>query len=143
MAKRPDRRHLARLTIPLQFSDRALEQLPVHLVDLSIQGARIEHPKRLNAGLLCFIDLPPTLGHGSLSGRIVWTKLHRHEQTLEGERQRYYRSGLTWTGLTPEQQGALTAALEILKVAPEDPPPEQPAGSTGEAPGESGANAKG
>jgi len=101
----------------------------VRLVDLSLEGARIEHPKRLNAGLMCFIDLPPALGHGSLSGRIVWTKLHRNEQTLEGKRQHYYRSGLTWTGLTPEQQGTLAAALELLKVAQEAPPPDQPAGT--------------
>ncbi len=129
MARRPDRRHVARLTIPSQFSDRAVEQQPVRLVDLSLHGARIEHPDPLNAGLLCFIDLPSALGRGCLSGRVVWTKLHRDEQTLEGARQRYYRSGLAWTGLTPEQQGTLTAALGILKVAQEGPPPEQPAGA--------------
>ena len=129
MTNRPERRHLARLTIPSRFSGRGLEQQPVRLVDLSPKGARVEHPKRLNAGLMCFIDLPPALGHGSLSGRIVWTKLHRNEQTLEGKRQHYYRSGLAWTGLTPEQQGTLAAALELLKVAQKDPPPEQPAGA--------------
>jgi len=119
MATPPERRHIARLTIPSQFSDRALEHQQVRLVDLSPIGARIEHPDPLNAGLMCFVDLPLALGRGTLSGRIVWTKLHRNEQTSEGARQRYYRSGLTWTGLTPEQEGALAAALEILKAAQE------------------------
>lgn len=143
MAKRPDRRQVARLTIPSQVSGRALANPPVRLVDLSLQGARIEHPDPLNAGLRCFIELPPALGRGSLTGRVVWTKLHRNERTLEGARQRYYRSGLTWTGLTPEQQGALAAALELVKAAQETPPPAHPAETPGEAPGEGGEHAKG
>ncbi len=124
MAKRPERRHLARLTIPARFSDRGLDQQPVRLLDLSPKGARVEHPDRLNVGLMCLVDLPPALGRGSLNGRIVWTKLHRNEQTLEGKRQHYYRSGLAWIGLTPEQQGALAAALALLTAAQEAPPPE-------------------
>jgi hypothetical protein len=122
MAKGLDRRHVARLPVPSQFSARGLALQPVRLIDLSPKGARIEHSDPLNEGLRCVIDLPPTLGRGTLSGRVVWTKLHRDEQGLEGERQRYYRSGLTWTGLTPEQQGALTAALELLTAAQGAPP---------------------
>ena len=129
MTNRPERRHLARLTIPSRFSGRPLEPQPVRLVDLSPKGARVEHPDRLNVGLMCLVDLPPALGRGSLNGRIVWTKLHRNEQTLEGKRQHYYRSGLTWIGLTTEQQGALAAALEILKSTHEAPPPEGSAGA--------------
>jgi hypothetical protein len=112
-----DRRLVVRLTIPAQLGAHDLALQPVRLVDLSARGARIEHPDPLNEGLLCFVDLPRALGRGTLSGRVVWTTLHRDEQTREGTRQRYYRSGLTWTGLTPEQQGALAAALEILKTA--------------------------
>ncbi len=35
MATRPERRHLARLTIPARFSERPLEPQSVRLVDLS------------------------------------------------------------------------------------------------------------
>jgi hypothetical protein len=143
MDKRPERRQAARLTIPSQFSGRTLAHPPVRLVDLSLQGARIEHPDPLNAGLICLLDPPPALGCGSLTGRVVCTKPHRNEQTLDGARQRYYRSGLAWTGLTPAQQGALAAALELLKAAQEAPPPAHPAETRGEAPGESGEHAKG
>ena len=129
MATRPERRHLARLTIPARFSERAIEQQSVRLVDLSPKGARVEHPDRLHVGLMCLVDLPPALGRGSLNGRIVWTKLQRTEQSLEGKRQHYYRSGLTWTGLTPEQQGMLAAALKLLTAAQEAPPPEGFAGT--------------
>ncbi len=104
---------------PPRFSGSRLELQPVRLVDLSLQGARIEHVHPLNPGLLCFIDLPSGLGRGTFTGRVVWTALHRDEQTLEGERQRYYRTGVTWTDLTPEQQGVLTIALDILTAAGE------------------------
>ncbi len=122
MGTRRERRHVARLTIPPQFSDRELEQHQVRLLELSPEGARIEHSAPLNTGLMCFIDLPRALGRGSLSGRIMWTRLHRDEQTLEGKQHRYYQSGLGWTGLTPEQQGALAAALDILQAAQEPRP---------------------
>ena len=132
MAKGLDRRHVARLPVPSQFSARGLALQPVRLIDLSPKGARIEHSDPLNEGLRCVIDLPPTLGRGTLSGRVVWIRLHHIEQSLEGKQQHYYRSGLAWNGLTPEQQGTLAAALELLKVAQEAPPPEGPAGAAGD-----------
>lgn len=47
MAKQPERRRVARLLIPLQFSSPGLEEQPVRLVDLSREGARIEHARPL------------------------------------------------------------------------------------------------
>ncbi len=143
MATPAERRHSARLTIPSQVSGGPLALQPVRLVELSLQGARLEHPDPLNVGLLCFVDLPPTLGRGTLSGRIVWTKRHRDEQPLEGARQRYYRSGVLWTGLTPAQQGALAAALARLTAAQGAPSPEPPAATPPEAPRASAENTTG
>ena len=115
MANIPDRRQFARLTIPSQLGSPGLEGQEVRLVALSLEGARVEHPDPLHAGLMCLVDLSPALGRGSLSGRIVWSKLHRTEHSLEGERRRYFQSGLTWTGVTPGQLGALAVALDILQ----------------------------
>jgi hypothetical protein len=117
MANGAERRHSARLTIPARLSDRRTQLEPVRLLDLSRAGARVEHLAPLEAGLLCLVDLPAALGRGSLTGRVVWSKLHRSERDLEGEQRRYFHSGLTWTEFTPGQQERLTAALEILKVA--------------------------
>jgi len=117
VARQPERRHVARLTIPSQLGSPGLESQEVRFVDLSREGARVEHPDPLHAGLMCLVDLPPALGRGSLSGRIVWSKLHRTEQSLDGERRRYFQSGLTWAELTPGQLGALVAALDILKAS--------------------------
>ncbi len=117
MAKGVERRHSIRLTIPAQFSDHEGQFRELRLLELSAGGARVEHRAPLHAGLLCLGDLPPALGHGSLTGRILWTTLYRNEQTLEGEQQHYYRSGLMWIGLTPGQQERLATALEILTAA--------------------------
>ena len=136
MATRPELRRAARLTIPAPVSDQGLTLQPVRLIELSRHGARIEHRDPLNVDLLCFIDLPPALGRGTLSGRVVWTKVHRDEQTLAGTRQRFYRSGLTFTGLTPEQQRALATALTALQTtteAPEPPSRQGPAAPGGPA----------
>ena len=117
MPEPPDRRRVARITIPSHLSDFELELRLVRLLDLNSEGCRIEHPGHLHEGLVCFVDLPPALGRLRLTGRVVWTRLHRGEQTAEGDRHVYYRSGLAWTGDTPEQRTALVAALEILRTA--------------------------
>ena len=119
MARTPDRRHSIRLTMPSRFSGPAVQSQSGRLVDLSVGGARIEHGDPLHSGEPCVVDLPPALGHGSLRGRVVWTRLHHVETSAEGGKRRYFHSGLVWVGFVPEQLGALAAALEVLKAAHE------------------------
>ncbi len=102
MTSRPERRHVARITIPPQLSGSRPELQPVRLLDPSLLRARIEHFHSLTPRLLCLIDLPAALGRATLTGRVVWTRFHRHEHTLEGQQKRYYRTGVAWTKLTPE-----------------------------------------
>ncbi|HSB81395.1 MAG TPA: PilZ domain-containing protein [Candidatus Methylomirabilis sp.] len=116
MVETPDRRRVARLAVPLHLGGLELELGPGRLLDLSTEGARIERPGRLHEGLVLYIDLPPALGGGRLTGKVVWTRLRKGEQTLEGDKQiYYYQSGLAFVEITPEQQAALAAALAILK----------------------------
>jgi hypothetical protein len=115
MIERSERRRVVRLTIPWQHLTKpTLELRWVRLLDLSSAGARIEHPEPVPEGIVCVVDLPPTLGQARFAGRIVWTRLQRGEQTFEGDKQVSYQSGLAFFGLTPEQQTALQAALAIL-----------------------------
>jgi hypothetical protein len=112
----PDRRRVARITVPWQhFTMPGLEFQMVRILDLSAEGVHIEHPGHLRVGLVLFVDLPPDLGGVRLTGRVVWTRLRKGEQTFEGDKQIYYQSGLDFVGLTPEQQAALAIAVEILK----------------------------
>jgi len=126
MTEMRERRHVARLFVPRSLGGVELELRQVHLLDLSPAGARIEHQGHLHEGLVCFVDLPRALGRLRLTGQVVWTRLFRGEQTLEGARHHYYQSGLAFTGVTPEQQSALAAALEGLRTAMEPPAPEPP-----------------
>jgi len=62
-------------------------------------------------------DLSPALGALRLTGCVAWARLQDTEQTLEGDRRSHYESGIEFTGPTPEQQAALTAALATLQAA--------------------------
>lgn len=115
MIETSERRRVARLTVPSHLGGFELELRLVRLLELSSEGARIEHPEPLHEGVVCFVDLPPALGRVRLTGRVVWTRLHKGEQTFEGDTRVYYQSGLAFVGITPEQQTALAAALEILR----------------------------
>ena len=140
MAKIPERRHNARLTIPSQFSDPGLADQQVRLVDLSPEGARIEHLRSLPEWDICFFALPRALGGIRLQGQVVWSRVVGRQPDTQGGRQFYYQSGLGSTELTPEQRAGLTAALKLLKTAQDASSPARP---TGAAPGENGETAKG
>jgi hypothetical protein len=111
----PDRRHVARLLVPRHLTKPGAELRVVRLLDLSAEGARIEHSEPVYEGVVCYVDLPPALGRASLTARVVWTKLYKREQTFEGDKQCSYQSGLLFVALTPEQQAKLADALQILK----------------------------
>ncbi len=111
-AQTPDRRQVARISVPQQFKGTGLQRRLVRLVDLSSTGARIEHTDPVHEGLVCDVDLPPALGRGRFKGRVAWT---RSMQTFEGDTRVFYQTGLTFVDITPEQREALAAALRILQ----------------------------
>jgi len=123
MVETPDRRRVARISVPRHLTGPDLELRLVRLLELSSEGASIEHPEHLHEGLVCYVDLPPALGRLRLTGRVVRTRLHKSEQTFEGNKRVFYQSGLAFVGITSEQQTALEAALEILRK--EDRTPER------------------
>jgi hypothetical protein len=124
MVETPERRQVARLTVPSRLGGLQLRR--VRLLDLSPEGVRIEHPGHLHEGLVMFVDLPPDLGGIRLTGKVVWARLGKVEQTLTGDKQVTYQSGLAFVEITPEQQAALAAALEILGTRASDPPEREP-----------------
>ena len=140
MLTSPERRHVARLTVPIQLSGPGPEGQQVCLVDLSPEGACIEHLRSLPEWDICFFALPRALGGIRLQGQVVWSRAVGRQPDTQGGRQIYYQSGLRFTELTPEQRAGLTAALESLRSAQGASPPARPAG---EAPGARGGTAKG
>ncbi len=110
-------RRVARLTVPWQYhiTKPSLELGWVRLLDLSPEGARIEHPEPVHEGEICAVDLAPALEWGRLTGRVVWTRPHTPARTFEGDTRVHYQSGLAFVDITPEQRVALAVALEILQ----------------------------
>ncbi len=126
----PDRRRVARLTVPWHIGEAGLELRRGHLLDLSSMGARIEHADPVYEGLVCDVVLPPALGQGRLTGRVVWTRLHKRAQTFEGVTRVFYQTGLVFVEITPEQREALAAALTRLQAGESsDGPVSRPADS--------------
>jgi len=117
MATRPDPRRVARLTIPPPLREGDLAHHSVHVLDLSLHGARLRHQSLVHEGIVCYLDLSPALGALRLTGQVVWTRLQGTEQTLEGDRRSHYESGIEFTNLTPEQTTALAGALATLQAA--------------------------
>jgi hypothetical protein len=91
------------------------------MLDLSLLGARIRHQALLHDGVVCYLDLPPALVPVRLLGRVVWTRLRATEQTLDGDRQAFYESGLEFTSLTAEQRITLADAVATLQAAQTGP----------------------
>ena len=138
MTATADRRRVARFPVPSQFTCPGLEHEAVRLVDLSPEGACLEHVRPLPDWDTCFVVLPPALGGLRLQGEVVWSRVGGRQPGTEGKGRVYYQSGLHFTGLTPEQRVGLTAALQFLKTAQQT----LSAGPPGDAPGESGGSAK-
>ncbi len=112
----PDHRRVVRLTVPWHLTGPGLEHLLGYLVDLSTLGARIAHAEPLREGLVCEMDLPPALGWGRFTGRVVWTGPHTPALAMEGNTRFSYQSGLAFVDITPEQQEALADALRLLEL---------------------------
>ncbi len=124
MTEMPERRGHVRLSVPGYLTGLFQEIRLVRLLDLSLEGACIEHPEPVREGAECFVDLPRALARLRLMGQVVWTRPRHAEPTTEGEV--IYQSGLTFQGIEPEQRTALTAALELLSM--EGQRPSQPEG---------------
>jgi len=115
MAMTPERR-VARLIVPAQLAGprRGLHQ--VRLLDLSAQGARIEHFRPLSDWALYLLELPRALGGVRLQGEVLWCR-KGGRKSVAGKRLVSYQSGLAFRWLRPKQRAGLTAALEILQAS--------------------------
>ena len=114
MADPRERRSAPRISVTGHFGAKAHTTLEVRLVDLSVTGARIEHGELLRPGSRCTFHLPPAIGPGVLSARIVHSAVVSAVPTPDGERQLMYQSGLAFLDVTPDQRAALEEVLKRL-----------------------------
>jgi len=108
-----DKRREPRTALPGPAA-RAREAREVRLLDLSLQGGRIEHRDLLYPGAPCHRELPAALGSLVLAARVVWSAVIGAERSARGERHLRSRTGLMFDRLTTTQHTALAATLEEL-----------------------------
>lgn len=117
MEKTPERRQGKRLPVSGRPNGRVRATLDARLVDLSGNGARIEHLNLLRPGFLCTLELPQAVGDLSVQVQVVRSLVVGAEAGPTGERVLRYESGLVFTKLTPGQQESLAAILDRLAAA--------------------------
>jgi hypothetical protein len=114
MAEYQEKRAAPRTSLPKDYIALAQNAVEVHLVDLSLTGARIEHWGLLNPGAKCELRLPAPLGKLTISAQVVWCTILRAERRAGGDRQLRSSSGLRFAALTTHQQAVLAGTLEQL-----------------------------
>jgi len=112
MSEVRDRRAVPRTTLAERFSARVRGLRGVHLLDLSLTGARIEHLHLLRRGAPCDLELPPPFGAVTLPAQVVWCTVIGRKHTGGGESHLVSHSGLRFTTLTVAQHTALAAFLQ-------------------------------
>jgi hypothetical protein len=127
MAEYREKRAAPRTALPKGFVALSSNAVEVHLVDLSLTGARIEHWGLLNPGVSCELRLPAPFGNLAVSAHVVWCTILRAERRAGGDRRLRSRSGLRFAALTTHEQAVLAGTLEQL--ARTDPPLDTHGGS--------------
>ena len=112
MAERRERRKAVRIALSGTQIVRTHEGLEAHLLDLSLQGARIAHFGILRPGALCFVQLPADVGALLLPVRVLWCVICGAEWRSDGERHLRSHSGLGFTAVTEPQQALLADYLQ-------------------------------
>ena len=117
MAEARERRMVSRTALAARPAARVRGVRGVHLLDLSLTGARIEHFGLLRRGAPCDLELPPPFGALTLPAQVVWCTVIGRKHKVEGESHLVSHSGLRFTRLTGAQHTALADTLQHLAAA--------------------------
>jgi len=114
MVEGPERRMVSRTALAERPAARVRGLRGVHLLDLSLTGAQIEHLDLVRPGAPCALELPPPFGALSLRAEVVWCAVIGRKQRLGDASYLVARSGLWFSRLTAAQHAALADTLRHL-----------------------------
>jgi hypothetical protein len=117
MTEAQEKRAVPRKTLAERPAARVRGMREVHLLDLSLTGAQIEHLDLFRFGASCALDLPPPFGALSLPAQVVWCTVVGRKRKLGGDSHLVARSGVRFTTLTVGQHAALAQTLQDLAAA--------------------------
>ncbi|MFQ5801567.1 MAG: PilZ domain-containing protein [Candidatus Methylomirabilales bacterium] len=87
----------------------------VSLINVSTDGALIEHSKIVRPGTLCFLTLLFPGKESTLKCRVVRSALHRSEVLTSGERDVIYRSGVEFLDASEAARQLINEYIDSLK----------------------------
>lgn len=105
------RRH-ARLTFKEPVTGDVTASHDVHILDLSLGGARVEHTIILRPGSSCYLRLPLKEQVVTVMGRVVWSRAIGRATVNPSGTGLVYQSGVEFGALSPEANSLLEAFLE-------------------------------
>ncbi len=113
------RRH-ARLTFSEPAAGAVSANYSVHILDLSLGGARLEHAIVLRPGTSCSLRLRLAASVLTVNCRVVWSKVVGREAKGPGGPGLTYHSGVQFDTLSREAKAVLAAFLGTTGLAPPD-----------------------
>ncbi|OGB91576.1 MAG: hypothetical protein A3G35_06535 [candidate division NC10 bacterium RIFCSPLOWO2_12_FULL_66_18] len=106
------KRRYARLTFKEAVTGDVTARHDVHILDLSLGGARVEHTSILRPGSSCYLRLPLKEQVVTVMGRVVWSTAVGRATANPGGTGMVYQSGVEFGALAPEAHALLSAFLE-------------------------------
>ncbi len=116
----PVPRRYARLTFGEPALGAVSASYSVHILDLSLGGARLEHGIVLRPGTSCNLRLRLAASVLTVNCRVVWSKVVGREAGGPGGTGLTYHSGVQFDTLTRDAKAVLTAYLGTSGLAPPD-----------------------
>lgn len=106
------RRQHARLTFREPVSGAVTSSHAVHILDLSLGGARVEHTIILRPGSSCYIRVPISQRVLTVNCRIVWSKAISRTEGEAGGTGLLYHSGVQFGSMAQDTRTMLMAYLD-------------------------------
>ncbi len=116
----PVPRRYARLTFGEPALGAVSASYSVHILDLSLGGARLEHGIVLRPGTSCNLRLRLAASVLTVNCRVVWSKVVGREAGGPGGTGLTYHSGVQFDTLSRDAKAVLTAYLGTSGLAPPD-----------------------
>jgi hypothetical protein len=115
-SNRPGRRQHARLTFSQAVPGAVTASHDVHVLDISVEGARIEHTILLRPGGTCYLRLPLDQHVITVNCRVVWSQAVGRAPHEQLGANLLYHSGLEFGILTRDMRTVLAGYLQIRGV---------------------------
>ncbi|MBI2114980.1 MAG: PilZ domain-containing protein [candidate division NC10 bacterium] len=106
------KRRYARLTFKEPVTGDVTSSHDVHILDLSLGGARVEHTIILRPGSSCYLRLPLKEQVVTVMGRVVWSQAVGRAAANPSGTGLVYQSGVEFGALAQEAHSLLVAFLE-------------------------------